>query len=128
MPIKDMTSSLWWGNGPNITTNAVEIHEIFVKKQNQFSINFFKISYFSPFSIFDKDDDGFIPVNEMRNILQSLGDKMTEHELDEMMVAADSDQDGFINYEGLYVHSTIYLCPGHDIFNTNIIIKYFQIL
>lgn len=37
----------------------------------------------------------------MRNILQSLGDKMTEHELDEMMVAADSDQDGFINYEGL---------------------------
>jgi len=35
----------------------------------------------------------------MRNILQSLGDKMTEHELDEMMVAADSDQDGFINYE-----------------------------
>ena len=42
----------------------------------------------------------------MRNILQSLGDKMTEHELDEMMVAADSDQDGFINYEGLYVHST----------------------
>ena len=57
----------------------------------------------------------------MRNILQSLGDKMTEHELDEMMVAADSDQDGFINYEGLYL-CTIYFCPGHDIFNTNIII------
>ena len=53
-----------------------------------------------PFSIFDKDDDGFIPVNEMRNILQSLGDKMTDQELDEMMVAADSDHDGFINYEG----------------------------
>ena len=44
----------------------------------------------------------------MRNILQSLGDKMTEHELDEMMVAADSDQDGFINYEGLYYLCTYY--------------------
>ena len=86
MPIKDITSSLL------ILLLVVLIFSLF------------------PLSIFDKDDDGFIPVNEMRNILQSLGDKMTEHELDEMMVAADSDQDGFINYEGLYVHSTIYLC------------------
>lgn len=53
-----------------------------------------------PISIFDKDDDGYIPVNEMREILQSLGDKMTDQELDEMMAAADSDKDGFINYEG----------------------------
>ena len=51
-------------------------------------------------SIFDKDDDGYIPVQEMRQILQSLGDKMTDQELDEMMAAADSDHDGFINYEG----------------------------
>lgn len=53
-----------------------------------------------PISIFDKDDDGYIPVEEMREILQSLGDKMTDQELDEMMAAADSDKDGFINYEG----------------------------
>ena len=51
-------------------------------------------------SIFDKDDDGYIPVQEMRQILQSLGDKMTDQELDEMMETADSDHDGFINYEG----------------------------
>ena len=56
--------------------------------------NFFR------FSIFDKDDDGYIPVQEMRQILQSLGDKMTDQELDEMMETADSDHDGFINYEG----------------------------
>lgn len=36
----------------------------------------------------------------MRQILQSLGDKMTDQELDEMMETADSDHDGFINYEG----------------------------
>merc|ERR1712083_437603 len=51
------------------------------------------------FSIFDKDDDGYIPVHEMREILQSLGDKMTDKELDEMMKAASSDREGFINYE-----------------------------
>jgi len=51
------------------------------------------------FSIFDKDDDGYIPVHEMREILQSLGDKMTDKELDEMMKAASSDREGFINYD-----------------------------
>ena len=56
--------------------------------------------FFFRFSIFDKDDDGYIPVQEMRQILQSLGDKMTDQELDEMMETADSDHDGFINYEG----------------------------
>ena len=55
---------------------------------------------FFHFSIFDKDDDGYIPVQEMRQILQSLGDKKTDQELDEMMETADSDHDGFINYEG----------------------------
>ena len=30
---------------------------------------------------------------------------MTDQELDEMMVAADSDHDGFINYEGQYYNS-----------------------
>ena len=61
--------------------------------------------YFSLFfSIFDKDDDGYIPVQEMREILQSLGDKMTDKELDEMMAAASSDREGFINYEGRHLY------------------------
>ena len=40
----------------------------------------------------------------MREILQSLGDKMTDKELDEMMAAASSDREGFINYEGRYLY------------------------
>ena len=60
--------------------------------------------FFSFFSIFDKDDDGYIPVQEMREILQSLGDKMTDKELDEMMAAASSDREGFINYEGRHLY------------------------
>ncbi len=53
------------------------------------------------FRIFDKDNDGLISVEELRHIMLSLGEKMTEKELDEMMGEANIDKDGHINYEGL---------------------------
>ena len=60
--------------------------------------------------IFDKDDDGFISVEELRHIMQSLGEKMSDDELDEMIVEADSDRDGLINYQGKScVSDTCYL-------------------
>ena len=46
----------------------------------------------------------------MREILQSLGDKMTDKELDEMMAAASSDREGFINYEGRHLYLSQDLC------------------
>ena len=52
--------------------------------------------------IFDKDDDGFISVDELRHIMQSLGEKMKDSELDEMIAEADSDNDGLINYKGQF--------------------------
>ena len=50
--------------------------------------------------IFDKDDDGFISVEELRHIMQSLGEKMSDADLNEMIAEADADDDGLINYEG----------------------------
>lgn len=55
------------------------------------------------FRIFDKDDDGFISVDELRHIMQSLGEKLTDNELDDMIGEADSDKDGLINYQE-FVH------------------------
>lgn len=80
--------------------DTIEFNEFLqlLSKQQRSGNNYESLN--DAFSIFDKDDDGFIPVDEMRGILQSLGDKMSDQELDEMMAAADSDQDGFINYEG----------------------------
>ena len=51
--------------------------------------------------IFDKDDDGFISVEELRSIMKNLGDKMTDEELDEMLDTADTKHDGLINYSGI---------------------------
>lgn len=58
-----------------------------------------KISDFF-FRIFDKDDDGLISVEELRHIMLSFGEKMTEKELDEMVAEANCDKDGHIDYEG----------------------------
>ena len=52
------------------------------------------------FRIFDKDDDGLISVEELRHIMLSFGEKMTEKELDEMIAEANCDKDGHIDYEG----------------------------
>ena len=54
------------------------------------------------FSIFDKDDDGLISVEELRSIMKNLGDKMSDDELDEMIDAADVNHDGLVNYSGLH--------------------------
>ena len=51
--------------------------------------------------IFDKDDDGLISVEELRHIMLSFGEKMTEKELDEMITEANCDKDGQIDYEGI---------------------------
>ena len=53
------------------------------------------------FSIFDKDDDGFISVEELRNIMKNLGDKMSDEELDEMIDLADPNHEGLVNYLGM---------------------------
>ena len=50
--------------------------------------------------IFDKDDDGLISVEELRHIMLSFGEKMSEKELDEMIAEANCDKDGHIDYEG----------------------------
>ena len=58
------------------------------------------------FRIFDKDDDGLISVDELRHIMLSFGEKMTEKELDEMISEANCDKDGHIDYDGMYFLNT----------------------
>jgi calmodulin len=51
------------------------------------------------FKVFDKEGNGNISTTELRHIMTTLGDKITEEEIDEMLREADIDGDGFINYE-----------------------------
>ena len=51
------------------------------------------------FKIFDKEGNGLISITELRHIMMTLGDQLSEEEIDDMLKEADSDGDGYINYE-----------------------------
>ena len=57
--------------------------------------------------MFDRDGNGFISHTELRHVMTSIGEKLTDDEVDEMMQEADIDGDGQINYEGLCPKLTI---------------------
>ncbi|KAG0590146.1 hypothetical protein M758_1G074100 [Ceratodon purpureus] len=51
------------------------------------------------FHVFDKDGDGRISKSELGVVLRSLGDDMSDDELDEVLVKVDGDGDGFIDLQ-----------------------------
>lgn len=56
----------------------------------------------SIFQVFDRDKDGYITAQELQMVMASLGENLTQEELNEMIRAADTDGDGRVNYEGEY--------------------------
>ena len=48
--------------------------------------------------MFDKDGNGLISPAEIRQAMTSLGEKLTDEEVDELIKEADIDGDGHINY------------------------------
>jgi calmodulin len=50
------------------------------------------------FKIFDKDGSGNISAQELRHVMTTLGEKLTEEEADEMIREADTNGDGYIDY------------------------------
>ncbi|VDO42950.1 unnamed protein product [Haemonchus placei] len=52
------------------------------------------------FREFDLNGDGFIQRDELRSVMQKMGQSPTEEELDAMFNAADQDHDGNIDFNG----------------------------
>lgn len=51
------------------------------------------------FRAFDKDCSGYITADELRQVMTSLGEQLTDEEIEEMIREADNDGDGQINYQ-----------------------------
>ncbi|XP_061172189.1 uncharacterized protein LOC133181651 [Saccostrea echinata] len=50
------------------------------------------------FKVFDKNGDGVISVSELRQVMNNLGERLTDRELQKMFRDADQDGDGEINF------------------------------
>ena len=51
------------------------------------------------FKLFDKEGNGLININELKHIMLTVGNNITEEELNDLLKEADTDNDGYINYE-----------------------------
>jgi len=57
------------------------------------------------FKVFDRDNNGFISAAELRHVMTSIGEKLTDDEVDEMIREADQDGDGRIDCTS-YIHTS----------------------
>lgn len=55
--------------------------------------------------VFDKDGSGTISRDEIHQVMLSLGERLTEEEINEMLEVADKDGNGTIDCEASQFHS-----------------------
>ena len=51
------------------------------------------------FKFFDPKETGFIPAKEMKHVMKSIGEKLSEQEVEEMLKGCDIDGKGNLNYK-----------------------------
>jgi calmodulin len=51
------------------------------------------------FKVFDREGSGIISRGELEHVMMSVSEKISKEEIDELITLADTDNDGFINYE-----------------------------
>ena len=78
-------------NGSNSSDSAIDFHN-FLKMM-------FRLSVYLTFCLFDKDGDGFVTQDEIKQVMSHLGEKITDEEANAMLKEADTNHDGKIQYE-----------------------------
>ena len=85
---------LWW----RYVCCKFAVYKLYAGSSEQ---NGFQPQFFSNFNhrTLDKDKNGFVDAAELRNIMTTVGEALTEDEVDEMISYMDTNGDGKILYE-----------------------------
>ncbi|KII62065.1 Calmodulin [Thelohanellus kitauei] len=51
------------------------------------------------FKVFDKNGDGKITAEELKNVMEKLGEQLQDEQINEMIKEADLDADGMVSFE-----------------------------
>nr|XP_047138249.1 calmodulin-2/4 isoform X2 [Hydra vulgaris] len=79
--------------------DTLDLREFLTLIQLQLKVNDTEEEVIEAFKVFDKDQSGFLECSELRRIMVNLGDKLTDDEVDAVIVKSDIDGDGSCNYE-----------------------------
>ena len=58
-----------------------------------------EVEIINAFRVFDTESNGLISNQNLAHIIRTLGETLTDKEIEEIISEADVDGDGFINYE-----------------------------
>lgn len=79
--------------------------------------------------VFDRDNNGYITLDELQRAMQMIGENVTDAQLNEMLALADLDKDGRINYEGeLVVFAKISLSCTHGALLFSLLLEFARLL
>ena len=54
------------------------------------------------FQVFDRDQIGYIDVQEIKDIMMQDSEKLSEEEIKEILATVDLDANGKVEYEGMW--------------------------
>lgn len=96
------------GNG------TIELDEFFVMMEKELKRTETEEDLRGAFKVFDRNGDELISINELRHILDDLGEDLSDEEIKDMMSEADIDGDGYVNYEGIFTFVSLLLYKIHS--------------
>ncbi|KAF2729460.1 regulatory protein calmodulin [Polyplosphaeria fusca] len=79
-------------------TGSIDFDEFLQMMAHNMKTGDFEEEMRAAFKVFDRDGSGTISADELRNVMKSLGEALSDDEIDEMLKEADADGNGTIDY------------------------------
>lgn len=88
---------------PAITNDFVSVTEFMALMSTTIEPKDYQEETLAAFKVFDRDGSGTISAAELKAVMKSLGENLSDAEIDEMIREADKDQNGSIDCESEFL-------------------------